>query len=370
MKSRIKNWIKGHKKAGAIIATTVMALVLMGLMLPVFAATPLVYVDVTGTYDVTSAASPRYMDNARHTKVKFGTLVITTQTDKAISVATLQHMGTDIALTGLVGPGTRPNIALSGTDSDGTVVTIQARVRVDRDGTTVTSIGGRIIGYVTSDGSRWEDSADGTSAISTVAYHSEPISTLLTGGTLQNPETLTFHNPYNRLKLSNLTNLREGQLGFWFNFQVGESWGPQMMLRFAPADSTAQTYYGGATDALVDITVMPYQPAQVGTGTWLEIDLATWAHTNNVYYGRDPTDYTSFGGTPIATLAEVEAAINAEAAMTAGTDSASSWVLTMAVIELWEGGARTCYVDDVTLGGILYTGEPNSYYSGFRANKQ
>ena len=53
--------------------------------------------------------------------------------------------------------------------------------------------------------------------------------------------------------------------------------------------------------------------------------------------------------------------------MIAGGDDCGDWVLTMVDIELWEGGARTCYVDDVTIGGQLYTGEPNSYYARLKA---
>ena len=365
MKSRMVNWFKRHKKVGAILYTTTVALILSGLMVPVYAAA-LEYLDVTGTYTVTRGAAPRYMDNARHPRTQFGNLIITTQTDKAITDATLEHMGTDIALTGLVGPGNRPSIVLGGTDSDGTVVHIYARVVADREGA-VEGISGRIMGLVESDGSRWDDSADGTSEISTVSYHSEPLSCLLNGGTDANPKTLLFHNPVNRLKLRNLTDLRAGQLGFWFNLELAATEGPQVMLRFAPADSTNRSYWGGAGTAYVDISVMPFQVPYSGTGGWVECDLATVATTKCIYYGNDPTDFTSFGGAVVATLAEVEAAINAEAAMIAGGDDASSWVLTMVSVELWEAGARTCYIDDVTIGGQLYTLEPNSYYTRLRA---
>jgi len=367
LKSRIANWLKSHKRMVATIPSLIMMIALIAIALPVNAQV-LVYPDVTGTYDIASRAAPRYLDNARHPRIEFGTLVITTQVGKAITVATLQHLGTDIALTGLVGPGSRPNIVLGGTDSDGTVVSVQARVVIDRDDD-VTGIRGRMQAYVTSDGSRWEDSADGTSAISTVAYHSEPQSTLLTGGTLANPEALIFWDPVNRLKLSNLATLRADQLGFWFNLQVGVGPGPEVMLRFEPEGQARVPYYTGGTQAVVDIMVMPFQAPYVGTGTWLECDLST-ADATIIYYGNDPTDFTSFGGTPIASLALVEAAIDAEVAMTAGGDDCGDWVLTMVDIELWEGGARTCYVDDVTIGGQLYTGEPNAYYTNFKATIQ
>lgn len=364
MKSRLVNWLKSHKRMRVVIPSIVVVLVLLATMVPAFAAVS--YLDVEGTYTVTSKAKPKQLDNSRHPSVQFGKLVITTQTYKVIEVAYLEHLGKDVALTGLVGAGARPTIVLTGTDSDGTIVQIQGRV--GSSGGVVTRIAGRIMGLVESDGERYEDSADGTTEISAVAYHSEPLSCLLTAGTLASPETLLLHFPYSKLKLKDLSRLKAGQLGFWFNLEVGKGPGPQMTLRFAPKGSTTRDYYGGGTSGLVDITVMPYQAPYVGTGTWVECDLAVNTATI-IYYGNDPTDYTSFGGTPVTSLAEVEAAINAEAAMLAGDDNASSWVLTMVTVELWEGGARTCYVDDVTIGRQLYTLEPNSYQSSFRATK-
>ena len=178
MKRRIVNWFKEHKRMRVAIPAITMMLVLVAAMVPAYAQV-LTYVDVQGTYDVSSRTRPKYMDNARHPTVQFSRLIITTQTGKAITDATLEHMGADIALTGLVGPGTRPTIVLGGTDSDGTVTSIQGRVRVDRDGDVV-SISGRNMTYVTSDGERKVNAGTGTAAISTVAYHSEPISTLIT----------------------------------------------------------------------------------------------------------------------------------------------------------------------------------------------
>jgi len=348
-----------------------MAIALIVTMAPVYADWSADYLDVQGTYLVSSSAGPRELDGDRHPRVGFNRLIITTQVTKAITDATLEHMGTDIALTGLVGPGTRPTIHLHGTDSDGTLVHVQGRVRSDRDGDVV-SISGRISGLVESDGSRWDDSADGTATISVADYHSQPVSTLLTGGTDVNPKALIFHNPYSRLRLKNLSSLRTDQLGFWFNLENAKTPGPEMLLRFAPVtrgEPTIQTYYGGGTSGLVDITVMPYQAPYTGTGAWVECDLATDAATI-IYYGNDPTDFTAFGGTPISDIADVEAAINAEVAMTADGDDASNWVLTMVAVELWEAGARNCYVDDVTISGQFYTLEPNSYLSSFRATLQ
>lgn len=369
MKAKLINWFKTHRRARAMIPTIIALTLILATIIPVYADWSLAYPDVTGTYLVGGNASPVELDGTYHPRVKFNRLIITTQTGKVISVATLEHMGTNIALTGLVGPGTRSSIVLGGTDSDGTVVAIQGRVVLNRDGDVV-SINGRMMGYVTSDGSRWEDSADGTTATSVVAYHSQPLSTkLVAASAVAGPVTQLFHNPVSRVKLSQLSSLREGQLGFWFNLEAATTIGPAMMLRFAPENRstyTNQSYWGGAGTAYVDITVMPYQSPYAGTGAWVECDLAVDAATI-VYYGNDPTDYTSFGGTPVSGIENVEAAINAEVAMTAGGDSASNWVLTMADVELYEAGDRDCYVDDVTIGGITYELEPNSYFANFKA---
>jgi len=368
LENKMVNWLKSRKGMRMTVLSAIMALVLVITAMPVFADWSDDYLDVTGTYLVTSAAAPKELDNSRHPKVQFNRLIITTQSYKAITDATLEHMGTDIDLDGIVGPGLKPIIHLYGTDSDGAYIHLQGRVISNRAGE-VSGIRGRISGLITSDGSRWDDSADGTAEISTADYHSEPLSCLITGGTDANPKTLLFHQPYSRVQLRHLSNLKENQLGFWFNLETDKGPGPQMMLRFTPRvrnEVSNQSYWGGAGTAYVDISVMPYQSPYVGTGSWVECDLASDDATI-IYYGNDPTDYTSFGGTPVSGIADVEAAINAEAAMTADGDSASTWILSMVSVELWEAGARNCYVDDVTIGGHVYNLEPNSYYSGFKA---
>ena len=85
-----------------------MAIALIVTMAPVYADWSAAYLDVTGTYLVSSNAGPREMDGDRHPRVGFNRLIITTQVDKEISLATLEHLGTDIDLDGIVGPGTRP----------------------------------------------------------------------------------------------------------------------------------------------------------------------------------------------------------------------------------------------------------------------
>ena len=301
-----------------------------------------------------------------------GTLTITTQTNQVISSASLTMFGEDVALTGLVGAGSNPWISLSGNDGNDTYLSINGRVR--SSGGTVTGIsGGTITGYIISDGYKWEDSANGTAATSTAAANSGAYSALLTAGTLTNPEAVIFHLPQNRFKLSDMDTLAASSsngISFYFNLQNTKGPGPQIMLRFAPAGSTDMDYYTSASGH-VDITIMPYQAPYVGDGTWVKCTITKDSAICG-YYGNDPTDYTSFDGGFAGenyTLAEVEAAINAEAAMIAGGDSASNWVLTMADVELWEGGARTCYVDDVQIGRYTYTLEPAEFSGAFKATK-
>jgi len=370
LKSRVTKWIKGHRRLAVTLLTLTMALILALAVLPAHADWSLDYPDVTGTYLVAGGARPVELDNTRHPRVQFSRLIITTQTGKAITDATLEHMGADIALTGMVGPGRRSTIVLGGTDSDGTVTAIQGRVITNRDGDVV-SLKGRMMTYVTSDGERKVNAGTGTAAISVAAYHSEPLSTLITQGAGAGSVGIQLNNIMSRFKLSQLATLRSGQIGFWFNLQESEVEGPYIGLRFVPAGVTETDLFPADPVGHVDVTVMPYQ-GYTGTGDWVECDL-TSASGRVVYYGNDPTDGTAFsweeeGGN--YTLADVEALINAETAMTVGGDNASRWMLSTIYIVLYEGGVRTCYIDDITVDGQLYTLEPNSYYAGFRAIMQ
>jgi len=370
LKTKMVNWFKEHKRMRVILPSVVMMLALVAAMLPVY-ADALTYLDVTGTYDVSSRAVPRYMDNTRHPTTQFGELTITTQTGKAITVATLECLGADIALTGLVGPGTVPTIVLAGTDSDGTVTSIQGKVKADATGLAAASISGRIMTYVTSDGERKTNAGTGTAVISAAAYHSEPLSALITQGAGAGSVGIQLNHPVNRLTLRNLATLKAGQLGFWFNLESAKTPGPYIGLRFAPAGTADTDLFPAVDVGHVDITVMPYQ-SLTGAGAWVECDL-TSASGRAIYYGNDPTDETAFSWEEEAgnyTLADMEALINAETAMTAGGDNASDWVLTTVYIVLYEAGVKTCYVDDITAGGQVYTLEPNSYFSNFKATIQ
>jgi len=347
----------------SVLAVVLVVTMLVTFVLPVLAEAP-DYLDVEGVYDVMTSATMRYMDGTSHAKQIRGTLTITTQVGKAITDATLTTLGTDIALTGIVGGGTRPYLSLSGTDSDGQYANMYFRVTYRSDA--VTKLTGRIDGYATSDGARWDGSEDGTSEVSVVQARSGVLSCLLTAGTLASPEALIFHEPNSRLRVKDLDSLSAGRNGLSFYYYASDATcGPEVMLRFAPRGNDTMTYYGGGTSGLVDITIMPLQTGAT-TGEWTKCTITSDSGAC-IYYGNDPTDYTSFGGTPVATVGGLEAAINAEVAMTAGGDSCSDWVLTMVSVELWEGGARTVYIDDVQIDRYTYSLEPALYFGSFSA---
>ena len=359
----------GKHKWLKVLLPILLIVVIAAFTIPVFAAAP-TYLDVTGTYDVTKRVTTHYMDGTRHPSAIKGTLTITTQVDKAITDATLTTLGADIALTGLVGGGTRPYIVLHGTDSDGQFCTLYCRVRVDRNDN-VTRLYGRITGYTTSAGTRWVNGT-GTSTVSTAQAYSGVLSTLLTGAADSGPVALIFHKPYNNLKLKYLDTLAASSNGLSFYYYASQaSIGPQVGLRFAPKGSTGADnmgFWGEGTTTYVDVMVMPLQLGAVTT-TWTKYTITSDSGVC-VYYGTDGTDYTSYGGTPITTLGEVEAAINAEAAMLAGSDTCGEWVLVMVTIDIYEVGVRTVYIDDVQIGRYIYTLEPSEFSSSFAAKPQ
>lgn len=361
MKSRIKNWVKEHRTLRLLAPTITLALILALMVIPAQAA--LTYLDIDGTYTVSARTGGQYLDGDRHPRVNFDIMTLdnTAGTTSAVT-GTLSTLGESITLAGLVGAGSRPAIALTGTDSVGTNVVITGRVLKTRAGV-VTGIGGKIQGYVTSDGQKGTHGGGAdTSAHSVVASNSETYSALLTQGAVAGGCYVRFNNPASRIRLNQLEALRTGLLGYYFNLQVGEGPGPQFELRFVDDD-----YVEGDTDGHVEITIMAYQAPYVGLGTWVEFELLSTS-TNSIYYGNDPTDSTAFSMADTGhALSEMEALINAEAAMIAGGDSCSRWTLQRVGIELWEAGARTCYVDDVTISGLVYTLEPATFSGSFRA---
>jgi len=371
MKRNITNWFKGHRVLRAVLPSA-FALLLVAMVFIPYAQATITYLDVEGTYTVNTTVRARYLDGSRHPNLPGNTetLTITTQTDQVISSASLTMFGETVALTGLVGSGNNPWISLSGDDGNDTYLSINGRVR-SRSGTATRITNGSITGYIISDGYKWDDSDTGTAATSTAAAYSGTYSCLLTQTADGGAEVLQLNHPINRIKLSSLDTMAAGNRGisFYFNLQDTKGPGLQIGLRFAPRGVLGTDLFSPISH--VDITIAAYQSPYVGDGTWTKCTL-TKDSAICFYYGNDPTDQTAFdGGTggENYTLAEVEAAINAEAAMTAGGDSCSNWVLTAIYIDLWEAGARTCYVDNVQIDRYTYTLEPTEFCGAFKARK-
>jgi len=355
---------KKYRKLLSLLAVTVAVLLLVA-VLPVGA---LSYTTVEGTYSF-SGVYTKYLGDTSRPNLPAEVLTITTQTNKVISEATLTCFGKDISLTGLVGPGSKPWISLVGTDSDGTNVIVNARLTKNSRGN-ITGMAGRLDGFVTSDGYRWDSSVTGTGAatLSTAAYHSGAYSTLLTGGNETEAVVLQLNHPSSTLKLSDLDTLtatsKKG-ISFWFLLANTTTPGPQIGLRFAPVGVTGTDLFSSVSH--VDVTLAPYY-SLTGNGTWQQCtitkDTARW-----FYYGNDPENQTAISGSNVTgTLSQVEAAVNADAEMVRHEASASSWVLTAVYIDLYESGARTCYIDDVKVGTTTYALEPYRIAGTFSAS--
>jgi len=144
-----------------------------------------------------------------------------------------------------------------------------------------------------------------------------------------------------------------GDWSFWYWLEdTANDWGAQMELKFEDPDS----------DGYVDITIMPLQAALSPVlETWTEETMVAADKDAWCYYGIDPTDGTAFNACSnanVAAISTIPAAIDLEGAMTAGGDSAVTWVLARVRMELWEDLARTNYIDDVTINDVVYALEP------------
>lgn len=359
--SKLGEFVKRVKSPKIIIPSFLVLLLTLLAVVPVLAAAP-TYIDSEGIYYFTRNVKGTYLDGTSHPSMLKDSLIleINTQTDNVVSSASLLTGGEEIALTGFIGGGTRPYVTLTGT-TDGATVLLQGRISTDAG--VPTGMSGRLTGHSLTYGNKWDDSADGTAADSTAQAYSGAYSVLLTAGTLTNPEAVILYNPTSNLRVSSLDTLAAGSNGLSFYYYASQATnGPQMMLRFTPTTVFDTSYY--SSDAHVDVTVMPLQSG-AATTTWTKYSVTSTSGPV-VYYGNDPTDGTAFDGL-VATLADVEAAIDAEAAMIAGTDSASNWKLSMVSVELWEGGARTVYIDDIQIGTKTYLMDPMRFEGSFRA---
>ena len=132
---------------------------------------------------------------------------------------------------------------------------------------------------------------------------------------------------------------------FYHNLRAVTANWVQFELRFEDPDTTGW----------LEITAVPLQNT-LGTTLWVEETLV--AATPAGYGGNTPDGSSVFDWTLANDLTTVLADLNVlwNAAETGKTVTA--YELSRVRLELWENGARTCYVDDVTIDGTTYEIEP------------
>jgi len=340
----------------ALLTTT---LVLLSTLVgsTVIAAANTTAVQMMDTFTAEANMTFTDIDGNRITTVKAATLIITDNTVATFGVianGTLAISGyATMTVTGYIGKGNNPTLVLSGsgTDAKATIIAkVHAHVGV------VQTITGTINGVGThSQGTLGDDPAGAVASWSVAQQYDGTTSALLVADAVTGSTYVQF-TPQTGIKLNQLDTITTG----WsvaHRLENATSNGPQVELKFQKR--------GTATPdgvAHVDVTLLPYQTT--GTGAWVVSQL-TGAATNALYYGNDPVDGTAFSDGGVALLNTVEAAINAEGVM--GSDSASAWELTRVRVELWEAGARDCWIDQVTINGKVYSFEPASFTGNFKA---
>ena len=315
--------------------------------MPVYATTG-VFENVAGTYTLRCSFLGTYLDGTRGARVTAATLSITdntTATFGVISTSSLVVTGVGtVALTGFVGTGSNPRISLIGSDTD-TVLNLNGRMRVSA---TRITLSGRADGFAKHSGGTLGDDPEGAAATwSSVTTKTGSIAALLTQAAVAGSTYVQFTAPTG-VTVSDLATMSADDWGLWYDLQDTKSGGPQVELRF-----TAPTNVNPDGNGHVDITLLT---PTTGDGLWTQ---RTFNGTfPSLYYGNDPYDGTAFDG-PVDVLGNQTALINAEAAMLAnGGFTCNDWILTRVRVELWDAGARTCYVDDIEIDGHTYSFEP------------
>ena len=323
-------------------------------VLPVLGAATTCTVNMADTFTLTSSIAVKTIDGVNQSRVTTATLIIadnTVTTKGVITNATLAVPGyVTIAVTGYVGHGTNPYLTLYGASTD---IQFVLTGKVHAHAAVPQSITGRVDGF--GDHSQGtlvgvDDDPVGSSAVWSVAdQYDGTTSALLTQAAAAGSTYVQFTAP-SGIHLRDLDTITSGW-SFAHNTEAVAG-GPQVELRFQKVGAPDPDGVGH-----VDITLIPHQG--VGAAVW-ELETLTSA-TNCMYYGNDPFNGTAFEENSGAlTLATVEAAINNEAAMSAdGTVyTCGDWHLIRVRVELWEAGARTSYVDSVTIKGNVYSFEP------------
>jgi hypothetical protein len=344
-------------KRRALLSILLTALIAVVSVIPALAA-PATFADVGGTYTITCKLPVRYMDGTVATRATTGSLTITDDTSATrgtIGTATITVTGYGtVALVGFVGAGLNPRLSLVGSDGV-TVVTLNAKVHTHTY--VVQKISGRLDGWCWHTGGELGDEPVGAVASWSVAdSYNGSVSALLTQAAAAG-STYVQVTPPTGITLGQMSAITADKWGLWFNLQDSTNGGPQVELRFI-----APTNVNPDGAGHVDVTLLT---PTVGTGAW--VNRTYTGAFPCMYYGNDPFDGTAFDG-PVDTLANAETSINAEAAMLAnGGFVASNWVLSRVRVEVWDAGARTCYVDDLMVNGRTYSFEPAQYAGTFTA---
>jgi len=300
------------------------------------------------------------IDGETQTKVSTATLIVadnTVTTRGVITNATLAVPGyITVAVAGYVGRGSNPYLTLYGTSAD---VQFVVTGKVHAHSGVVQYITGRVDGFGDhSQATIGDDPVGAVASWSTADSYNGTTSALLTQAAAPGSVYVQFTAPTG-VHLSDLATLATGW-SMWHNTSAVAG-GPQIELRFQKVGYPDPDGVGH-----VDITLLPHQG--VGSAVW-EVESFTSA-TKCIYYGNDPFNGTAFSENSGAlTLAGVEAAINLEAAMSADgiVYTCGDWHLIRVRVELWEAGARTSYIDDVTIDGHVYSFEPVVFAGTFTA---
>jgi len=358
---------KGHWILRVLLPGAIILLMLL-MMVPVLAATTTV--NMAGTWNVTCNVPVKSFDGARVDTVRTAVLTIasnTVTTRGVVASATIAvpNYGT-LAVTGFVGKGTTPYLSLTGSGEDISVV-LTGKVHVH--GSVPQSVLGSILGFGTHSQGVLGDVL-GSAEWSTVASSDGAVSCLLTkageeGSTYVEWPAVAITGKY-AIHVSDLDTIVSGW-GINYLLQLNKHYGPQIELRFT---CPMATNYSGVGH--VDITLQPGSSPRygVGSGAWLSPSRSiTSATSYAIFYGWDNFDGTMFSevsGNQL--LSATETNINAITVAEHGAlASVSDWVLTKVRVELWEAEARTCYVDDVMIGGRLYSFEPVQFSGSFTA---
>jgi hypothetical protein len=337
--------MKGWKLIGRGLSGVMLVVSMVIASMPVSAAST--FKDVAGSYTITCNLPQQTIDGTRAvTTGRTGTLTIGTDTSGSLGVISSASIAITgfptFAVTGNVAAGANPKIVLEGAG-------VVFNGKVSTNATAVTRIAGAINGFVpNADTKTLASDESGSAAGSVVAQETGAKSILLTQGAGAGSTHVDWV-PQTGIKLSDLTTMSATEWGMWFDLQNDKAGGPQLELRFTSSTNTDPDSTGH-----VDVTL--FAPT-TGTGAWVHRTYD--GNATAMYYGNDNVDGTAFADDAPEAISGIVASINAEGAL--GGASCSNWKLTRVRVELWDAGARTCYIDDVMIHGRVNGFEPAQF---------